>query len=164
MSTAKRADAGAAVAGLFARSSATGGLAGRDNHARATTEDLATRREGTRNARRAEGGPAPAALPTTAARVRLGVELTEHETGYLRSLSRPTRTNGPRTLGSKFVATGVLAAAIDLLQHVEVDMHGVAAGDLAEMTQRAHDALVCAALRHRARSEDVALDTRPEIA
>jgi hypothetical protein len=163
MSGAKRADAGAAVAGLFARSSATGGLAGRDEHAKTIAEHPATQR-GTRNARRTNRGPAPEASTTTVARVRLGVELSEHETGYLRSLSRPARTDGPRTLGSKFVATGVLAAAIELLERVDVDMHGVAAGDLPEMTQRAHDALVRAALRHRTSSDDHALDTNQETA
>ena len=77
--------------------------------------------------------------------MRLGVELAEVETAYLRSLSRPALTGGPRTLGSKFVATGVLAAAIELLRDGAIDMHGVAAGDLADMTQRARDALVRAA-------------------
>jgi hypothetical protein len=91
------------------------------------------------------GGPAPDAVAAALARVRLGVELTEAETGYLRWLSRPARTGGPRTLGSKFVATGVLTAAIELLERVEVDMHGVAAGDPAEMAQRARDALPRAA-------------------
>jgi hypothetical protein len=141
MTAAKRADAGAAVAGLFARPSATGGLAGRDEYAKAIVGVPAT------DARRADRGPDPGAIATTFTRVRLGVELTEHETGYLRSLSRPARTGGPRTLGSKFVATGVLAAAIELLERVDVDMDGVPAGDLAEMTQRARDALVRAALR-----------------
>ncbi len=74
------------------------------------------------------------------ARLRQGVELTEDEVAYLRALSRPGRTGQPRTLGSKFVATGVLAAAIELLREVDVDMDGVEAGDLAEMTARARGA------------------------
>jgi hypothetical protein len=164
MTAPKRPDAGAAVAGLFARPSATGGLASREEHAKTTAQDPATQRMGTRTARRTNRGPAPETIPTAVVRVRLGVELTEHQTGYLRSLSRPTRTDGPRTLGSKFVATGVLAAAIELLERVEVDMHGVAAGDLPEMTQRALDALVRAALRHQASSDDLALETNPGTA
>jgi hypothetical protein len=79
--------------------------------------------------------------------MRLGVELTDDEVGFLRSLSRPARTGGARTLGSKFVGTGLLMAAIELVRTVEVDMAGVAAGDLAEMTTRAHDALLRAAAR-----------------
>jgi hypothetical protein len=124
MSAPKRADAGAAVAGLFARTTATGGLARRE-HADPEVTD------------------APAGFSIS--RVRQGVELTEDETGYLRSLSRPARTGQPRTLGSKFVATGVLAAAIELLRASEIDMHGVVAGDLPEMTARARDALIRAA-------------------
>src|SRR3954447_3575104 len=106
MSAPKRSDAGAAVAGLFNRTSATGGLAQRD--------------------------PAlepPAPRTETPARLRLGVELTEEEIGFLRGLSRPARTGQPRTLGSKFVATGVLAAAIELLHDVPVEMFGVQAND-----------------------------------
>jgi hypothetical protein len=122
MSAPKRADAGAAVAGLFARTTATGGLARRE---------LAV--------------PGAAEADFSISRVRQGVELTEEETGYLRSLSRPARTGQPRTLGSKFVATGVLAAAIELLRAGEIDMHGVAAGDRPEMTARARDALIRAA-------------------
>jgi len=134
MST-QRSDTRAAVAGLFTEPSTTGGLAGRSgpptlNGARGTETEA-------RHARDA----------SALARVRLGVELTEQQTGYLRSLSRPARTGGPRTLGSKFVATAVLTAAIELLEHVDVDMHGVTASDLAEMTQRAREALICAALR-----------------
>jgi hypothetical protein len=121
MSASKRADSGAAVAGLFARATATGGPARREHAVPEATE-----------------APASFAL----SRVRQGVELTEDETGYLRSLSR---TGRPRTLGSKFVATGVLAAAIELLRTSEIDMHGVAAGDLPEMTARAREALIRAA-------------------
>jgi hypothetical protein len=124
MSAPRRADAGAAVSGLFARTTTTGGLARRE-HARP------------------EAAEAPANFAPS--RMRQGVELTEEETGYLRSLSRPARTGQPRTLGSKFVATGVLAAAIELLRASEIDMHGVAAGDLPEMTARARDALIRAA-------------------
>src|SRR4051794_12917679 len=100
MSAIKRPDAGQAVAGLFARTSATGGLARRI--------------------------PAPRGTEV-AARVRVGVELTTEHNDYLRNLSRPDQTGQPRTLGTKFVATGVLTAAIELLQGVEVDMDGVAA-------------------------------------
>jgi hypothetical protein len=124
MSAPKRAEAGAAVAGLFARTTATGGLARREHAVPEATE-------------------APASFATS--RVRQGVELTEDETGYLRSLSRPGRTGQPRTLGSKFVATGVLAAAIELLRTGDINMHGVEAGDSAEMTARARDALIRAA-------------------
>ena len=127
MSAAKRADAGRAVAGLFAGNTATGGLATR------RAEDVA--------GSRVRVGHPPVA------RLRQGVELTEDEIGHLRALSRPGRTGQPRTLGSKFVATGVLAAAIELLQAVDVDMHGVEAGDLAAMTARARDALTRAAAR-----------------
>ena len=119
----KRQDAGAAVAELFARPSATGGLAGRGRAVPAG--DAAEKHDG------------EAAEP----RVRLGVELTEPQLAFLRGLSRPTRTGGPRTLGAKFVAAGVLAAAIELLEHSAIDMHGVAAGDLVEMIARARDAL-----------------------
>jgi hypothetical protein len=121
MSSPRRADAGVAVSDLFARSSATGGLATR---------------------------PEPEPIPerVTArhepiARLRQGVELTEADVDFLRSLSRPARTGQPRTLGSKFVATGVLAAAIELLRERGIDMHGIEAGDLAAMTARARAAL-----------------------
>jgi len=130
MSAPKLADAGAAVAGLFTRNSATGGLA---------------RREPDRQPR--------AATRSGEARLRQGVELTESDVDFLRSLSRPGRTGQPRTLGSKFVATGVLAAAIELLRAGDIEMHGVEAGDLTEMTARAHDALVRAVARHRAEEE-----------
>lgn len=132
MSGPMRTDAGVAVAGLFAQTSATGGLA-----------------------RREHAAPRVAAAPAdpSASRVRQGVELTEEETGYLRSLSRPARTGEARTLGSKFVATGVLSAAIELLRTGEVDMYGVVAGDLAEMTVRARAALIRAA-NQRADQED----------
>lgn len=121
-----RADAGAAVAGLFASATATGGLAGRPARAGAR------------------------AVTASGTRVRLGVELTDEEIGFLRGLSRPARTGGSRTLGSKFVGTGVLAAAIALLGSVEVDMVGLTAGDLDDMTKRAHDALLRAAAAERA--------------
>lgn len=122
--TGRRHDAGAAIAGLFNNGSVTGGLAGR---------------------------PSPpyreAMLPRE--RVRVGVELTDEQSVYLRALSRPSRTNGPRTLGTKFVATGVLIAAIELLREVDVDMHGVAAGDEHEMVARARDALLRAGNRNQ---------------
>jgi hypothetical protein len=80
-------------------------------------------------------------------RVRGAVEPTDEQSAYLRGLSRPSRTNGPRTLGTKFVATGVLIAAIHLLREVDVDMHGVAAGDEDEMVARAREALLRAGQR-----------------
>jgi hypothetical protein len=123
VSARRNPEAGAAVAGLFS-GSATGGLA--------------TRADGER--------PARAAVRRDAvARVRQGVELVDEDVVFLRGLSRPARTGEPRTLGSKFVATGVLAAAIELLRASGIDMHGVQAGDHAEMTARARDALKRAA-------------------
>jgi hypothetical protein len=120
MSGARRTDAGTAVAGLFGSSSATGGLA-----------------------RRAPNPPAHVEVASVdrVQRVRQGVELDERDVEFLRSLSRPGRTGQPRTLGSKFVATGVLTAAIALLRERGIDMDGVEAGDLAEMTARARVAL-----------------------
>ena len=110
VSAPNRADAGAAVAGLFANSTATGGLATRPPHDEAPAR-VSARRD-------------------PVARLRQGVELAEDDVAFLRSLSRPARTGQPRTLGSKFVATGVLAAAIELLRTGAIDMHGVEAGDL----------------------------------
>jgi len=141
--SARRADTTAAVAGLFERLSATGGLASRENQATATVEATAGRREGS----------AHEAVAAPSTRVRLGVELTEVETGYLRSLARPALTGEPRTLGSKFVATGVLAAAIELLREGAIDMHGVAPGDLAEMTARARAALIRATVTHASQED-----------
>jgi hypothetical protein len=141
MTAAKRQDAGAAVGGLFDRPSATGGLAG----AARSTE---TPRRGPALAGRSAPASSPNGVNVPVAgesRVRLGVELTERETEFLRSLSRPVRTGGPRTLGSKFVGTGILAAAIELLADGGIDMYGVAAGDLDEMTARARAALLRAA-------------------
>ena len=126
MTANRRADAGTAVAGLFGTNSATGGLARR-------VPDPTMRID-----------VAPA---NSAQRLRQGVELDEREVEFLRSLSRPGRTGQPRTLGSKFVATGVLAAAIELLRQVDVDMYGVEAGDLDAMTARAGEALRRGALR-----------------
>jgi hypothetical protein len=128
--TSKRHDAGAAVAGLFERPTATGGLAGRDHPPELPDEDPA------RGAACAEEN-----LAGREPRVRLSVELTERELAFLRALSRPSRTGQPRTLGAKFVATGVLAAAIELLSSAELDMYGVHAGDAIEMTARARSAL-----------------------
>lgn len=135
MTTPRRSDAGAAVAGLFT-GSATGGLATR-------REDPPTRVTARRD---------------PVARLRQGVELTEDDVAFLRSLSRPTRTGQPRTLGSKFVATGVLAAAIELLRETGIDMDGVEAGDLDEMTARARAALKRAA--EQPRGEATAVDTQ----
>lgn len=128
MSAHKRADAGAAITGLFGSSSATGGLARRAPDAIARVEVTPTHHE---------------------QRLRQGVELTERDVEFLRSLSRPGRTGQPRTLGSKFVATCVLTAAIELLREREIDMYGVEAGDLAEMTARARNALMSATAGHR---------------
>lgn len=140
--SARRADAGAAVAGLFENATATGGLAGRENRAG---------RGGGKHAGSATATTAPAgATPIErASRVRVGVELTDEQSAYLRALSRPGRTNGPRTLGTKFVATGVLVAAIELLRQVDVDMNGVAAGDEDEMVARASAALIRAGAREQ---------------
>ncbi len=127
-----RADVGVAVAGLFDRPTATGGLAGpRPEPAKAATSARATSVD----------------VSESEPRLRLGVELSERELAYLRALSRPARTGGPRTLGSKFVGTGVLVAAIELLRTVEVEMDGVVAGDLEAMTARAQSALIRAAAR-----------------
>jgi hypothetical protein len=134
--TAQRADAGAAVAGLFAYPTATGGLAGRENGAA---------RSG--SGRRADESTNGAEGLEPAACVRVGVELTEEQSGYLRALSRPGRTSGPRTLGTKFVATGVLVAAIELLRTVDVDMNDFARGDESEMAARARAALIRAGAR-----------------
>ena len=120
----QRTDAGAAVAGLFARTTATGGLAAREP---ATTPR-----------------PAPAA---GAARLRQCVELLDDEVSYLRGLSRPDRTGQPRSHGSKFVATGVLMAAVELLGDVDVDMWGVEAGDIEAMKARARAGLIAAGVR-----------------
>lgn len=125
MSNRTRQHAGAAVAGLFERASATGGLAGRTPQP--------------------ESRVSPTVLTPAEPRLRLGVELTHREIDFLRSLSRPSRTGGPRTLGSKFVGTGVLVAAIELLRSANLDMDGVAAGDLEEMAARARAALISAA-------------------
>jgi len=143
--SSRRADTSAAVAGLFERPSATGGLAGRNGQAEAEIDVRATHARRPPEKRASNGVPADEAIALQVTRARVGVELAEVETAYLRSLSRPALTGGPRTLGSKFVATGVLAAAIELIRDGAIDMHGVAAGDLAEMTQRARDALVRAA-------------------
>jgi hypothetical protein len=122
MSGPRRADAGVAVSDLFARSSATGGLATRPD-SEPSTERVTARHD-------------------PIARLRQGVELAESDVDFLRSLSRPARTGQPRTLGSKFVATGVLAAAIELIRERGIDMDGVQAGDLEAMTLRARDALL----------------------
>jgi len=134
MSSRPGQDAGAAVAGLFAERSATGGLATRPPR------------------QQPQPAQAPAPAPVTASRVpvarlRQGVELTEDEVDFLRSLSRPARTGQPRTLGSKFVATGVLAAAIELIREHGIDMDGVQAGDHAQMAARARAALERAGLQ-----------------
>jgi hypothetical protein len=131
--TSKRPDAGAAVAGLFGRTTVTGGLAGRHQQPE-PVDQLGDQPTG--DAVRADQN-----LAGRESRVRLSVELTERELAFLRALSRPSRTGQPRTLGAKFVATGVLAAAIELLASAEVDMYGVRAGDAVEMTARARSAL-----------------------
>src|SRR4051794_38226618 len=129
MSGPPRTDAGTAVSALFAGNSATGGMARR--HPQPQSASPANRRAGEE-------------------RLRLGVELSESDIAFLRSLSRPSQTGQPRTLGSKFVATGVLLAAVELLRAGDLDMYGVEAGDLIEMTARARQALVSAALRRHA--------------
>jgi hypothetical protein len=121
MSAGKRADAGVAVAGLFTKTTATGGLARRPPK---------------------ESARVTAAPVSSSPRLRQGVELDESDVEFLRSLSRPSRTGQPRTLGSKFVAEGVLAAAIEVLRERGIDMYGVEAGDVSEMTARARTALL----------------------
>src|SRR3954462_14362609 len=74
-------------------------------------------------------------------RLRQGVELLAEDVDFLRDLSRPVRTGQPRTLGSKFVATGVLTAAIRVLREGGIDMHGIEAGDHETMAERAYEAL-----------------------
>jgi hypothetical protein len=137
MTAARRQDAGAAVGGLFAGSSATGGLAGRNDAPDGTrTLDSASQRP--------KRGTAPRQSAPSEARVRLSVELTERQSTFLRSLGRPARTGGPRTLGAKFIATGLLIAAIELVERVDIDMRNVASGDVADMASRARDALLSA--------------------
>ncbi len=121
--SARRTDAGAAVAGLFARSTATGGLATR------------------------QPPRAPLAASPTARTLRQCVELQAQEVSFLRELSRPDRTGQSRSHGSKFVATGVLMAAVELLGEVDVDMWGVQAGDVEAMKARARAALIAAGAR-----------------
>ena len=109
MSAAKRQDAGAAVGGLF-------DAAERDRRARRPRRHAPAAALGQRDARAGRRrAPRQRGARRREPRVRLGVELTERELAFLRALSRPSRTGQPRTLGAKFVATGVLAAAIELL-------------------------------------------------
>ena len=145
MSTTRRSDAGAAVAGLFARSPVTGGLAAPDHHA----DDPAKPRRAA-----AADQPRLRSAESVQARLRLGVELTERQVGFLRELSRPARTGAPRTLGSKFVGTAILSAAIELIAEAGIDMHGVAAGDLEGMSSRARAALVAASVPNEPRVSD----------
>lgn len=150
--SARRQDAGAAVAGLFANVTATGGLASREHSAPGPAERRGSAADDDGGVdthvseARSLASPSVGALERTSS-VRVGVELTEEQSSFLRALSRPRRTNGPRTLGTKFVATGVLVAAIELLRTVEVEMHGVTAGDAAEMAARARAALIQAGQR-----------------
>ena len=132
--SAGRSHAGAAVAGLFSNATATGGLAGRD-----TTVPAAGASEVNSCARERA--------------LRLGVELSDEQIAFLRGLSRPSRTGGQRTLGAKFVAAGVLSAAIELLEPGVIDMHRVTAGDHAEMTARARAALLRVGSTHHATRE-----------
>jgi hypothetical protein len=132
--SARRPDAGVAVAGLFSNPTATGGLAGRGVRVPDVHASDATARARERA-------------------VRLGVELSDAQITFLRGLSRPSRTGGQRTLGAKFVAAGVLSAAIELLEHGAIDMHGVTAGDHAEMTARARDALLRAGTTQQTNEE-----------
>jgi chromosome partitioning protein len=119
MST-RRADAESAVAGLFSRPSATGGLAGRRDDPTPTTHVVSST-------------------------LRQGVELTEDDVDFLRSVSRPSSTGQPRTLGVKFVVTGLLTAAVQLIREHGIDMDGVEAGDCDEMIARARRSLLGAA-------------------
>ena len=157
MSAARRSDAGTAVAGLFARPSATGGLARREQPARLGESGRHVSADGAGAA-----APTGAADRGTMARVRLGVVLDEGDVAWLRTTSRPARTGGRRTLGSKFVATGLLTAAIQLARAVDIDMHGVDAGDVDELSARCRDALLRAALRDRTDDRDTVHDDKPE--
>ena len=93
MSAAKRADAGAAVGGLFDRPSATGGLAGAarstETPRRGPVPDGRLGPASSRN-----GVNAPVAGES---RVRLGVELSERDTRFCaRCRGRPGRAGGAR--------------------------------------------------------------------
>lgn len=155
MSAAKRPDAGAAVAGLFARHTTTGGLArGRQDQAATDDQRPQLTGGGDRGAPSAVGGPV--GVP-----VRLGVELGEDEIAWLRTVSRPARTGAPRFLGAKFVATGLLTAAIQLAKTGGIEMYGITAGDNSAMAARAHEALVRAALTQTDRP-NAPIDTSPE--
>jgi hypothetical protein len=136
MSAAKRTDAGAAAAGLFSRPSATGGLA--SHRPPAAAGQLV--RPAYHAAAHGDAG--------AAARVRLSVELTEEQIAWLRAQSRPAKTGAPRFLGAKFIATGLLATAIELARTPGIDMYGVDAGDLDELSARCRDALVRAVRHH----------------
>jgi hypothetical protein len=158
MSAAKRPDAGAAVAGLFARHTTTGGLAaGRQDHAAINDQRPQLAGGDDPGAASAVGVPATAA----GAPVRLGVELDEDEIAWLRGVSRPARTGAPRYLGAKFVATGLLTTAIHLARAGGIDMYGITAGDDSAMAARAHEALVRAALKQTDRP-DTPADSSPE--
>src|SRR3954451_4488344 len=117
MSGAKRTDAGVGAAGLFSRPSATGGLASR--------EPVAVRR----------------VASSVVQRLRQGVELLAEDVDFLRELGRPVRTGQARTLGSKFVATGVLTGAIRVLRERGIEKDGIEAGDHETMAERAYRAL-----------------------
>jgi hypothetical protein len=68
-------------------------------------------------------------------------------------LARPPAPAASARLGAKFVAAGVLGAAIELLERGAIDMYGVIAGDHAEMTARARDALPRAAATQQTNGE-----------
>jgi len=157
VSAAKRTDAAAAVAGLFSRDSLTGGLARRSDAPPAHQHDSPVPAVADGD----HAAPAPANGPADP-RLRLGVELCEEQIAWLRSVSRPARTGAPRSLGAKFVAGGLLAAAVELLRGAGIDMYGISAGDERAMTARAHDALVHAALQ-RTRGHAPATDDTPEV-
>ena len=166
----KRQDAGHAVAGLFDRASSTGGLAARGP--RPLEPQPATTSAHTRPATRRRR-PRSAARRHAASGSRRGGDAgaprrRAHRIASRRSCARcrgPARTGHTRTLGSKFVAAGVLAAAIELLEHASIDMRGVAAGDHDEMKARARDALRRAGATARRRpsvSTDLAaIERRP---
>src|SRR4051812_45263871 len=104
MSRPQRTDAGLAAAGLFSRPSATGGLA---------PPPPAPPPPGFSPPRGPPGGRPPGepvtvtrTISSTVQRLRQGVELLAADVDFLRELSRPNRTGQPRTLGSKFVASG----------------------------------------------------------
>lgn len=157
--SAKRPDAGAASAGLFTKPSLTGGLAAVPDPAPIQTTDT----QETVTVAVAEPIEEPDTQAVVEKRkprqtrtvkvsrtqepdiVRVGIDINTDESFYLRNLSRPSRTGAERTLGTKFVASGVLRAAIDLLQDASLDMRGIDSESEQELVLRARKALIAGA-------------------